>query len=336
MTTGTARATIGSRPQPVPRATSAAKSIAVARTRTMAARLPRGVAAAPSPVPHPRPAARAPGATLPARTSPAVTSTAPRCARSTAAIRTFDQADLQGAVLSDACLQGASFRGADLRGSTWGGACLIDADFTGAALGETTTFADAIVCGTILPDGTIDNRDCARCPAAASESSARRGMHVRPPIASAMPIPARTDVCTCGGAPACTAPTAACCDCCGPNPNGVCVDLETDPLNCGACDNVCPRGGACTVPVCVAGQCGLAQAPDNTNPNAACPFPAVACCGGTCTDIFNDPNHCGTCGTQCFSQTCAITGCADGDCYFHGYAPLGQPGPGCATGQCCV
>jgi hypothetical protein len=38
---------------------------------------------------------------------------------------------------------------------------------------------------------------------------------------------------------------------------GACVDLRSDPANCGACGNACGVGGTCAAGVCVAGDAGL-------------------------------------------------------------------------------
>ena len=78
---------------------------------------------------------------------------------------TFTATDNHGSTFAAACLQGASFRRANLRGATWGGACLFGADFTGADLGEATTFADVLFCGTVMPDGSVNDRDCGRATA---------------------------------------------------------------------------------------------------------------------------------------------------------------------------
>ena len=50
-----------------------------------------------------------------------------------------------------------------LDGSTWGDACLFGADFTGADLGgDLTLFDNALFCGTVMPDGSVNDRDCDR------------------------------------------------------------------------------------------------------------------------------------------------------------------------------
>lgn len=78
--------------------------------------------------------------------------------------------------------------------------------------------------------------------------------------------------------------------CCGTCPagqtycNGECINTQTDPANCGTCDNDCTGGNACNTAVCNQGACG-------TTPNTGAP-----CNGGL-----------GTCNAsgQCIATVCA-------------------------------
>jgi hypothetical protein len=81
---------------------------------------------------------------------------------------------------------------------------------------------------------------------------------------------------------------------------GICVDLQSDPANCGACGNVCSF-------ICDAGQCTFLQ---------ACLSPQVAC-GNVCVDLQTDPNNCGACGNACL----VIETCAGGECQPGELAP---------------
>lgn len=60
-----------------------------------------------------------------------------------------------------------------------------------------------------------------------------------------------------------------------------CVDLKTDPNNCGVCRQVCTGGKICQNGRCV------------------CVVPTPTDCNGTCTSLLNDPNNCGACGLRC-------------------------------------
>ena len=95
--------------------------------------------------------------------------------------------------------------------------------------------------------------------------------------------PARSGVCEGGTCFAvhvdigCVLPTVMC--------GGGCVDLSTDPNNCGACGTVCPDG------VCEGGTC----APVQVVLAASYPWSSAS----TVADLSSDPNNCGACGTVC-------------------------------------
>jgi MYXO-CTERM domain-containing protein len=94
-----------------------------------------------------------------------------------------------------------------------------------------------------------------------------------------------------GGAGAATtggAPSAAACQPplvqCGKS----CVDVKSDPLNCGACGTTCAAGQ-----VCSAGLCATDCATGMTQ------------CDRACVDLSTDLLNCGACGTACLEgQTC--------------------------------
>jgi hypothetical protein len=77
------------------------------------------------------------------------------------------------------------------------------------------------------------------------------------------------------------------------NCDGTCVYYLTDPLNCGACGNICGAGTSCSEGVCV----------------SQCPI-GTTLCGGTCVDLLSDPNNCGGCGNVCGdNQICTSGAC---------------------------
>lgn len=72
-----------------------------------------------------------------------------------------------------------------------------------------------------------------------------------------------------------------------------CVELQNDARNCGACGNICPGlDGPSGAPVCDLGTCSF-----------RCAIGFGNCDGrlenGCEVDTNSDPNHCGSCATQC-------------------------------------
>jgi hypothetical protein len=110
----------------------------------------------------------------------------------------------------------------------------------------------------------------------------------------------------------------------------LCIDVQSDPMNCGSCDNNCDS----TFGVCSNGDCGCA-ANSGLSPCGSSDF---------CADLMDDPRFCGDCGTQCsgggafcVNGTC---GCAPGLMEIGGNCidlqsdpdDCGTPGNAC-TGQ---
>jgi len=73
----------------------------------------------------------------------------------------------------------------------------------------------------------------------------------------------------------CSAPNQVC--------GGVCIAVESDPSNCGACGNACLGDDA----TCIAGSCACGGANFDY------------CDGVGCMDVSSDFNNCGACGYQC-------------------------------------
>ena len=106
-----------------------------------------------------------------------------------------------------------------------------------------------------------------------------------------------------------------------------CVDLASDPANCGACGTVCTNQQTCT-----AGGC-------------ACPGFTTAC-GTSCVDLSGDEGNCGACGVtcgtgqECLGSACAcqsgLTPCASGCVNVTSSATnCGACGVICSEGQLC-
>jgi hypothetical protein len=77
---------------------------------------------------------------------------------------------------------------------------------------------------------------------------------------------------------------------------GLCVSLQSDASNCGACSVVCPEGTVCSSGQCVS-QCAVGETQ----------------CGSNCVDTATDPSHCGMCDVACGAgQTCSGGVCVGG------------------------
>ncbi len=138
-----------------------------------------------------------------------------------------------------------------------------------------------------------------------------------------------------GGGGQCQAPNTPC--------GSQCVNLQTDKNNCGICGKVCTicvagigigcgggggggSGDTCTQTAgqtCDAGtQCGIGKTSGTgTCTTGVCCKPAgggtcqnpKAICNNVCTDVQNDNNNCGTCGTKCGAGlTCQQGNCKGG------------------------
>jgi hypothetical protein len=90
---------------------------------------------------------------------------------------------------------------------------------------------------------------------------------------------------------------------------GACENLQTDPLNCGACGAVCPALEICQAGACVAATgATLCLSPPPATGSATCSSTSTSGC--VATNVSNDPNNCGTCGTVCgASQVCSAGTC---------------------------
>ncbi|MHB8420755.1 MAG: hypothetical protein ACYDCL_21995 [Myxococcales bacterium] len=114
---------------------------------------------------------------------------------------------------------------------------------------------------------------------------------------------------------------------------GSCLDLSSDPLNCGRPGVRCPNGAACWGGGCAYASCaGVAPAyyfVCELGEEQSCPLPAASdpfpygcslpdggvqpsCCGGSCVDLWSDPNNCGACGIECTDGGCSSGNCVTG------------------------
>ncbi len=121
---------------------------------------------------------------------------------------------------------------------------------------------------------------------------------------------------------------------CGGGDGGTpaCVDMMTDPTNCGACGHACPQGEGCSAGQCstycygssTGGfACGSPSMPDGGVNCSSCA--GTTACNGICVTLSSDPNNCGACGNVC----AAGESCTNGSC-----TPLCAAGEVCAAGLC--
>ncbi|WP_437279540.1 MXAN_6577-like cysteine-rich protein [Sorangium sp. So ce375] len=134
--------------------------------------------------------------------------------------------------------------------------------------------------------------------------------------------------------------------------SGKCVNLETDPGNCGDCGVKCPMGHVCAGGACACagdltecdgacvdvlsdrlncGRCKNGCAPAQLCEGGACACPAgLMDCDGSCADLQTSQLHCGACGVACergaFCQAGACT------CVVGTYDELGDRFPQTVTG----
>lgn len=74
-----------------------------------------------------------------------------------------------------------------------------------------------------------------------------------------------------------------------------CVDLDSNPTYCGACDNPCSAGQVCSF-----GECGE-ECDAGLTP-----------CDSACVDLMRSVDHCGACGISCAeSQECSAGSCVE-------------------------
>lgn len=149
---------------------------------------------------------------------------------------------------------------------------------------------------------------------------------------------AQKEACDC--CPACQNCDGPSDQCCG----NACVDVSSDPDNCGACGQACRADQACIAAECQCpsgqlecdgqcvnlstnhdncGACGQACDADQVCTGGTCQCPADQTeCNGRCVDLQDDPANCGAC-----DQSCGDQACVNGTCQ----CPTGQTE---CNGQC--
>ena len=93
--------------------------------------------------------------------------------------------------------------------------------------------------------------------------------------------------------------------CCGIG----CVDINTDPSNCGGCGQHCASGQTCNGGRCGLDGCTVGAQGNPCHYDAGSGISPGACCGSACADIYTDPLNCGGC-----NLPCADAGCSGGFC----------------------
>src|SRR5438477_633924 len=75
--------------------------------------------------------------------------------------------------------------------------------------------------------------------------------------------------------------------------SSVCVSLQSDVNNCGACGRTCTASEVCQAGTCFAGGCSSG-------------LNGCGAGGHSCVDNRSDPNFCGSCGNRCDqTEVCA-------------------------------
>ena len=159
-----------------------------------------------------------------------------------------------------------------------------------------------IRCGSACVDPVADRMNCGGCGrSCASSESCLAGVCSCPAGDPACGVVGNPDRCgasaqTCSSVQVCTGGVCACRPGLTDIGGGNCVDLVTDPNNCGAPGVRCD--GA--TPFCAGGGC-----------HGGCPD-ALMRCDGACVDFRNDVLNCGGCGNGCArDQVCVAGDCRD-------------------------
>jgi len=92
--------------------------------------------------------------------------------------------------------------------------------------------------------------------------------------------------------------------------DGPCLDIYSDPANCGGCGVACGDGE-----ICEWGACTNCQDRETWRNDGTSTTIDLTPCPGLCADLTNDPGNCGGCGIACGGET---NTCQDGACVCAG------------------
>jgi len=182
-----------------------------------------------------------------------------------------------------------------------------------------------VSCGGACTDTQVDLGNCGGCGIACDSGQACTA-------GACVPICAGGGVCKPDGycGTACPAGSALCGAAASSTATATCIDLETDPRNCGACGNACAAGQGCNQGSCAA-SCFQGNSVGSNCGGDCSGCPGTVACGNFCADTQTDPGNCGVCGVACGSgQTCTggecVPLCADnGVCTSSGYCATACP-----------
>jgi hypothetical protein len=91
-----------------------------------------------------------------------------------------------------------------------------------------------------------------------------------------------------------------------------CTDLNTDPLNCGACGYSCPAPPGAYARTCLGATCQYGRVCDRSDFRADCDHSAG---NGYEVDLNTDARNCGACGRTCGAgASCCYGTCQVGMC----------------------
>jgi hypothetical protein len=161
---------------------------------------------------------------------------------------TFRSANLTAACFQDADLEDVDFRTTNLQGAAFCGADLRGANFLGSNLTAEQLACEGITvnCGTILPNGKR------AVPCAKGETCCNvctdinTGSHELRQVRAYLPGLPRVfgRECVCGSTGQPCGSGLTCC-------NGQCVNTQSDPDNCGQCENQCHLPETCVFGDCI-------------------------------------------------------------------------------------